>query len=115
MTHCEVPLLSKGQEPDTYTVRLFFAALAGDKPGQRVFDVKVQGQTVLKRFDVATIAGGTKKAHMAEFKNVDVVDSLMIDLVPAEAAANEEHQPIISGIEILRTNAEEIRETVSGR
>jgi hypothetical protein len=115
MTHCEVPLLSKGQDPDTYTVRLYFAALEGDKPGQRVFDVKVQGQTVLKGFDVAAQTGGTKKAYMAEFKNIDVVDSLMIDLVPPDSAADADHQPIISGIEILRTNAEEIRETVAGR
>lgn len=115
MTHCEVPLLSKGQEPDTYTVRLFFAALEGDKPGQRVFDVTVQGQTVLKGFDVVAKTGGTKKAYMAEFKNIDVVDNLMLDLIPADAGADEEHQPIISGIEILRTNAEEIRETVAGR
>ena len=39
-------------------VRLFFAELEGLKPGERVFDVAIQGKPVLKRFDIAGEAGG---------------------------------------------------------
>jgi outer membrane protein assembly factor BamB len=115
MTQCEVPLIAKDQKPDTFTVRLMFAALESDKAGQRVFDVKLQGHTVLKDLDIVTNTGGVKKAHVAEFKNIQVADSLVIELTPAQEGANEDHQPLLSGIEILRTNAEEIRETVAGR
>lgn len=115
LKHCEVPLLAQGQPPEKYTVRLFFAALENDKPGQRVFDVKLQGQTVLKDFDIVTSAGGPKKARVLEFKDIQVTNELAIDLVGANAGADENHQPVISGIEVLRSNAEEIRETVAGR
>jgi hypothetical protein len=115
MTRCDVPLLAQGQKPESYTVRLYFAALESDKAGQRVFDVKLQGQTVLKSFDIVTSTGGTNKAHVAEFTNIPVTDNLVIEVTPANAEADDDHQPLISGIEILRTNAEEIRETVAGR
>ena len=121
MTRCEVPLLApvapdaKPQPAQTYTVRLFFAALADDKPGQRVFDVKLQGNTVLKAFDMVTSTGGNKKAHVAEFTNIPVTENLLVEMLPANTGADEAHQPLLSGIEVLRTNAEEIRETVAGR
>jgi hypothetical protein len=115
LTRCEVPLLSRGQKPESFTVRLYFAALENDKPGQRVFDVKLQGQTVLKDFDVVASAGGVKKAHVAEFKNIAVTDKLLVELEAKGSDANESRQALLSGIEILRTNAEEIRETVARR
>src|SRR4029077_14987669 len=37
---------------DTYTVTLYFAEIYFDAPGQRVFDVSIEGQTVLHNFDV---------------------------------------------------------------
>lgn len=121
MTRCEVPLLApvapdaKPQPAQTYTVRLFFAALADDNPGQRVFDVKLQGNTVLKAFDMVTSTGGNKKAHVAEFTNIPVTENLLVEMLPAKSDADEAHLPLLSGLEVLRTNAVEIRETVAGR
>ena len=74
LVHAELPLTGKGQKPETYTVRLFFAAPEGDKPGQRVFDVHLQDKTVMKGLDVTAKAGGAKHALDEEFEKVAVTD-----------------------------------------
>ncbi|HYF35035.1 MAG TPA: malectin domain-containing carbohydrate-binding protein, partial [Prosthecobacter sp.] len=114
LEHAELPLIGKGQKPETYTVRLYFAAPEGDKPGQRVFDVRLQDKTVLKGLDVVAKAGGARMALMEEFQNVPVTGDLVLDLVPAQANADESQQPVLCGIEVLRTNAAEIRGGVAG-
>jgi hypothetical protein len=42
---------------DTYTVTLYFAEIFFDAPGQRVFNVSIEGQTVLQNFDIWAVAG----------------------------------------------------------
>jgi cell division septation protein DedD len=42
---------------DTYTVTLHFAEIYFDGPGQRVFNVSIEGQTVLQNFDIWAVAG----------------------------------------------------------
>ena len=42
----------------TYTVTLKFAELFWSSPGQRVFNVAINGQTVLSNFDIVAAAGG---------------------------------------------------------
>ncbi len=111
LQRCEIPLLDADQKPDTYTVRLSFAPQENDKPGQRIFDVKLQGKTVLKGFDPAAQNGGPNAAFVAEFEKIAVTDNLVIELIPADGDATA--QPLISGIEVLRTNASEIREKVA--
>ena len=44
MTRCELPLLEEGQEPASYTVRLYFAAPEGDEPKRRTFSVEDRGR-----------------------------------------------------------------------
>ena len=112
---CEIPLLGEGDKPETYLVKLYFAAPAGDKPGQRVFDVKLQGDTVLKGFDIAAAAGGAGRAHVVELPNIAVSSKLTLELVPQQADADADHQPILCGLELLRSNAKEIREHVVAR
>jgi hypothetical protein len=41
----------------TYTVTLHFAEIYFNAPGQRVFDVSIEGQTVLQNFDIWAVAG----------------------------------------------------------
>ncbi len=36
-------------------------------------------------------------------------------MIPARDGADADHQPLLNGIEILRTNAKEIKEQVAGR
>lgn len=86
-------------ETKKHTVRLFFTEMDGMTAGQRVFDVKLQGQTVLPGFDVAATAGPMKEV-MREFKDVPISDHLDIDFTPSAGEA------MISGVEILRTEAD---------
>ena len=112
---CTIPLLAAGSKPETYTVRLSFMALEGDAPGQRVFDVKLQGKTVLAVFDPAAKAGGPLRAFTAEFKDIAVTDNLALELASKLTDADEKHQPILSAVEIVRSNANEILRPVAGR
>jgi len=74
-----VPLRKDADGPGKYTVKLAFAVPSGDKPGKRVFDVKLQGKVVRKQFDAA--AGGAGKAVLLKFEGIDVKESLLIELV----------------------------------
>ena len=79
-----------------HTVKLFFAEMEGLTNGQRVFDVQLQGQTVLTNFDVYAAAGGTGCCEVIrEFDNVGIASALNIGFV-AHAG-----QPILGGVEIL--------------
>jgi hypothetical protein len=42
---------------NTYTVTLYFAEIYFNGPGERVFDVSIEGQTVLQNFDIWAVAG----------------------------------------------------------
>jgi parallel beta-helix repeat protein len=46
----------------TYTVNLKFAELYFTKAGQRVFNIVINGQTVLTNFDIVSAAGGANRA-----------------------------------------------------
>lgn len=107
LTKLDIPVLAKGQPAATYTVRLMFTALEGDKAGQRVFDVKLGDKVVLKAFDAATRPG----AIVEEFLEVPATTNLVVELIPA----TPESEPVLCGIEILRTNAQEIKGGVAGR
>jgi len=112
---CTIPLLAAGAKPETYTVRLSFMALEGDAPGQRVFEVKLQGNTVLAAFDPVAKAGGPLHAFTAEFKDIAVTENLALELASTLADADEKHQPVISAVEIVRSGASEILRPVAGR
>ncbi|MBA4387138.1 MAG: hypothetical protein C0404_04095 [Verrucomicrobia bacterium] len=84
-------------------VKLHFAETEGAAVGQRVFDVKLQGNTVLSNLDIAQAslsagsgqAGGQNGAVVREFTLPTVVgNSISLDLVPKTG------QPMISGLEI---------------
>jgi outer membrane protein assembly factor BamB len=89
------------REPDperVYTVRLHFAEPDQVQPGQRVFDVALQGQTVLRGFDMVREAGGTRRALVREFKGVRVSKELTVTLTPAADAPVK--QAVLCGIEV---------------
>jgi outer membrane protein assembly factor BamB len=77
-TRFNVPLLEKG-DAGRYTVRLGFTRLPGDAAGSRVFDVKLQGKTVLKNFDVAK-AAAVGAVVVREIKGVEVMGNLLVEL-----------------------------------
>ena len=89
-------------EPRLFTVRLHFAELELDaKPGQRVFDVKLQGRTVLRNLDVVKEAGAARTALVKEFKGVKGAGALTAEFVSAAANQSAGAAPILSALEIV--------------
>jgi len=105
LTSIQVPLLEKDQAA-RYTVRLGFAKLPGDSKGSRVFDVKLQGKTVLQSLDVALAGGVLGQVVLREFEGVEVVENLTIELIPVNAK-NAKVAPTI--IQTLEVNREDLR------
>ena len=105
VTRLDVPLLEKEQS-GRYTVRLGFAKLPNDTEGNRVFDVKLQGKTVLESLDVAQAAGPLDQVVLREFEGVEVVENLTVELVPVNGA-NAKVAPTI--IHTLEVNREQLR------
>jgi hypothetical protein len=113
LVRSEIPLIGKDQKPETYTVRLYFVTLENDQPGQRIFDIKLQDKTVQKDLDVVARAGGAKRTFMAEFHEISVSENLVLELAQPETDAT--HAPLLSGIELLRTDAKEITKRAAAR
>ena len=105
LTKLEIPVQAKGATSTTYTVKLMFAAAEGDVPGKRVFDVKLGDKVVLKAFDPATRKG----AAVEVFEKVPASELLTVELIPSVG------EPILNGIEILKTDAKEITQGVATR
>ncbi len=105
------PVIGKGFErliivpadaarPRTLSVRLHFAEIEGAKPGQRVFDVKLQDKLVLKDFDIAAAAGGNH-AVVKQFDGIVAAGALNVELIPKAKEPSAISAPIISGIELI--------------
>jgi hypothetical protein len=60
------PLLKIDYPPQPHTVRLHFSDPDGLPPGERVFNVMLQGKTVLENFDPAKEGGSVVR----EFKDI---------------------------------------------
>jgi outer membrane protein assembly factor BamB len=63
-----------------YTVRLYFSEPSSGRPGERVFDVALQNDTVLTGYDIAKDAGGPARGVYREFSGVLAGDELKIGL-----------------------------------
>ena len=88
--------LTPKNQPGKYVVRLYFAEPKYEKAGERVFDVKLQGQMVLENFDVCKESGGKLRPVMKEFRGVAVPESLVVEL------ASKTGSTLICGIEVVR-------------
>lgn len=93
-----VKLLTKGSSERRYTVRLFFAEPEDVAPGERVFDIKLQGKTILSAFDVRETAGSRKRTIVKEFRDVAVTEELQVELVPDPKCKFP--NAILSGVEV---------------
>ena len=83
------------EEKGEYTVRLVFAELKSRGPGERVFDVLIEGKPVLTDFDIARVAGGTRQVVVREFPAVAVEGTLDIAL---DAKVG---QSLLCGVEVV--------------
>ncbi|MHC4398872.1 MAG: outer membrane protein assembly factor BamB family protein [Planctomycetota bacterium] len=78
-----------------YRIRLHFAELEPNRPGERVFDVVAGSRTVLPGLDVVQAAGKTCTALVKEFTTVAEGGTIRVALVSRTG------EPILSGIEVL--------------
>lgn len=88
-------MIGAGSPAAAYTVRLYFAEPTDAKPGDRVFDVSLQGKEVLFGFDIVAEAGGPRRALIKEFLGIEVKDFLEISMKPT--AASRLKQPLLCG------------------
>jgi outer membrane protein assembly factor BamB len=99
LTELTLTLVPEPEGERRYTVRLYFAEPDALQPGQRVFDVALQGDEVLKDFDIVRAAGGPLRGLVREFKGIKVNKDLTITLTPdAQAKISD---PILCGIEVV--------------
>jgi len=101
---CQIPLIdaTAGQPPAVYTVRLGLRNPPGDRPGQRVFDIRLQNRTVEENCDVSQPDGTAGSATVRVFPGIDVDDTLLLELVPKAAQPTGTSAPVLNFIEIVR-------------
>jgi outer membrane protein assembly factor BamB len=99
VTSIKVPLvIGKSKEATanrSFTIRMFFVSEKDATTGANVFNVKVQGQDVLKDFDVAREAGDNEKMVVREFRGIQADRELSVIFAPKNGKAS------ICGLEIV--------------
>ena len=84
----------------TYTLRLHFAETFHERAGVRVFDVAVNGQTVLADYDIVGKAGKRMKAVTETFDvTADAAGKVIV------AFKTKRDQALVNGLELLETGA----------
>lgn len=92
--------------PGNYDVRLHFAEIffgvagggpAGSGVGSRVFDINIEGKTLLQNFDITAAAGGAMTAVVVPVEDIQVNDGVLNLNLNADV-----NYGAISGIEILQ-------------
>lgn len=83
------------KEPRVYTVRLHFTEPDNTPPGERVFDVSLQGKLVADNMDIARESEGRHVAIVREFPNVEAGTTLTLNLTPRSG------RTVLSGIEVV--------------
>ena len=83
----------------TYTVRLHFAEPAEISNGERVFDVFLQGNEILRNLDIMEKAGGARRVFVARIEGVEPDENgqLKLDFI---SCPDSERSPLISGIDV---------------
>ena len=90
-----IVLNPQAEQAKSYTVRLHFSEPHEKNPGERIFDVSLQGETVLDNFDVVATAGKQNRAVVKELHGIQAVKDLKIELKSTRDKA------LLSGVEIV--------------
>jgi hypothetical protein len=81
-------------EPRVYQVRLLFGDVRGLEPGERVFDVWLQGECVAEDFDPALAVTENEPAPLLTLPAVTIRQWLQLELVPKIG------RPMLAGVEV---------------
>lgn len=92
------PLVKRDYSMIPHTVKLYFSEPGGMQPGERVFSVSLQGETVLENFDIAKEARGNSGVLVQEFHGIKVGPELRVQL---KAAKGCDQPPVLGGIEFI--------------
>jgi hypothetical protein len=96
----QYPFILKGNPGQTYTVRLHFTESDGNtKEGKRVFNISINGKTVLTDFDIYKESGGKNNALAKQFTNIKPEPGGKITIGIDKGKTGT---PALSGIEILK-------------
>jgi hypothetical protein len=103
ISHGFRPVLVQATQPKfkRYRLLLHFAELGGAEAGDRIFDIQLQGKTVLKDFDPVAEAGGPNRAVVRTFAAISADRALDIRFVSHIEAAKGTQPPILSAVEVL--------------
>jgi outer membrane protein assembly factor BamB len=98
-----LPVVEKLVEPPerSFTVRLHFAELDDLRPGERAFDVAIQGQMALADLDLAKEAGRPGTAVVKEFRGVRASRQLSVELTAKAAEITPANAPVLSALEVI--------------
>ncbi|HTJ78715.1 MAG TPA: malectin domain-containing carbohydrate-binding protein [Rariglobus sp.] len=97
--NCVYPFELKPKAGQTYTVRLYFTEYDEKEAGKRVFNISINGQTVLTDLDVFKETGGRYKALMKQFTGIVPDANRMITIGTDKG---KKGTPQVCGIEILK-------------
>jgi hypothetical protein len=89
-------------KPAPYTIRLVFSEPDGLAPGQRTFDVSLQGEKVADHFDIAKTAGGPCRSVVREFPGIPARDAIKIELRPSPGC---QAPTVLCGVEVIAEKA----------
>jgi len=93
-------------EVSDYQVRLIFLEPENKKPGERVFDVSIQGKQVEKGLDVVKEAGGRMRTLVKEYTVKPEVSrrgtKYQRNKIRLDFSFSEGNEAVISGIELIK-------------
>ncbi len=101
MLSASIPLLSEGDEPGKYTVRVHMASPAQTnvESKERIFNLRLQGEIVGEEI---RIPAGNHSPVVREFKGVPVKDVLKVEQYTTEKDLKPSEMAVLNGIEIIR-------------
>ena len=79
-----------------FTVKLYFAELDNLRPGERVFNISLQGKEVYRHFDIAGVSGKPDREIVLTFHGIKAGKTLKLELTPTQG------NTLISGMELIR-------------
>lgn len=91
--------LNKEKTPRHYTVKLIFVEPDRVQPGERVFNVEIQGRQVLEELDIAKETSGSMRTLIKEISGVQASETLTIRFLPCANATIK--TTILCGVEVL--------------
>ena len=103
MQNCVIPVTTPELGKFSYRIRVGFSALPGDEPGQRVFDMILNGNKVLEGYDILNESGQSDHAVWKEFV-VEIEKDLTIELSSRSGPSDLSRMPLINAVQVHRIN-----------